>query len=175
LNVDIPLEEIAGAGVVNPETGETLTNKYKQLLKVPALRETWTKALCKDLGRLTQGLNGKEGTDTICFMAPEDIPTILKDQTVTYARIVVDYRPQKVDPNRVRITVGGNLIDYPRELTTRTADLVTSKILWNSTLSTEGARRCQELLSVYADGPARVHENESRSLSRRIHASIQPT
>jgi hypothetical protein len=29
---DIPLEEIAGAGVVNPETGETLT-KYEQLLK----------------------------------------------------------------------------------------------------------------------------------------------
>jgi hypothetical protein len=68
-------------------------------------------------------------------MAPEDIPTIPKDQTVTYARIVVDYRPQKADPNQVRITVGGNLIDYPGELTTRTADLVTSKILWNSTLN----------------------------------------
>jgi hypothetical protein len=31
----------------------------------------------------------------------------------------------------VRITSGGNLIDYPGELTTRTADLTTSKILWN--------------------------------------------
>ena len=59
---------------------------------------------------------------------------------VTYARIVVDYRPQKEDPNRVRITVGGNLIDYPGELTTRTADLTTAKILWNSTLSTPGAK-----------------------------------
>jgi hypothetical protein len=37
--------------------------------------------------------------------------------------------------------VGGNLIkDYPGELTTRTADLTTSKILWNSVLSTNGAR-----------------------------------
>jgi len=40
----------------------------------------------------------------------------------------------------VRITAGGNLIEYPSELTTRTADLTTSKILWNSVLSTEGAK-----------------------------------
>jgi hypothetical protein len=96
--------------------------------------------MCKELGRLAQGLNGEEGTNTIRFMAPEDIPTTPKEQTVTYAQIVVDYRPQKADPNRVRNTVGGNLIDYPGELTTRTADLVTSKILWNSTLSTKGGR-----------------------------------
>ena len=59
---------------------------------------------------------------------------------VTYARIVVDYRPQKDDPNRVSITAGGNFISYPFELTTRTADLTTSKLLWNSTISTRGAR-----------------------------------
>jgi hypothetical protein len=37
--------------------------------------------------------------------------------------------PKKDDPNRVRITVGGNLIDYPYELTTRTADMVSAKII----------------------------------------------
>ena len=72
-------------------------------------------------------------------MSKDEIKRIPKDRTVTYARIVVDYRPQKEDPNRVRITVGGNLIDYPGELTTRTADLTTAKLLWNSTLSTPGA------------------------------------
>ena len=40
----------------------------------------------------------------------------------TYARIVVDFRPQKEDPNRVKITAGGNLIQYAGELTARTAD-----------------------------------------------------
>jgi len=40
----------------------------------------------------------------------------------------------------VRITVGGNLINYPGELTTNTADLITSKILWNSVLSTPNAK-----------------------------------
>jgi len=53
---------------------------------------------------------------------------------------VTDHRPKKEDPNRVRITVGGNLIDYPFELTTRTADMVSSKILWNSVISAKDAR-----------------------------------
>ena len=64
-------------------------------------------------------------------MTVDEIRKIPPDRVVTHARIVVDYRPQKSDPNRVRITVGGNLLkdDYPGELTTRTADLTTSKIL----------------------------------------------
>ena len=38
------------------------------------------------------------------------------------------------------MTAGGNLIKCPGDLTTRTADLTTSKILWNSVLSTEGTK-----------------------------------
>ena len=68
------------------------------------------------------------------------IHDILREQTVTYGRIVIDYRPQKQDPNRARITAGGNLIKYPDELTTRTADLTTTKLLWNSVLSTKDAK-----------------------------------
>ena len=59
---------------------------------------------------------------------------------VTYARVEVDFRTPKDDPNRVRITAGGNLIKYPGELTTRTVDLTTSKLLWNSVISTDDAR-----------------------------------
>jgi hypothetical protein len=57
-----------------------------------------------------------------------------------YAQIVIDHRPQKEDPNCVRITVGGILINYSFKLTTRTTDMVSSKLLWNSTISTKGAR-----------------------------------
>jgi hypothetical protein len=96
--------------------------------------------MSKELGRLAQGFDGTEGTSTFFFMTKDEIKTIPKDRTVSYAQIVVDYRPQKADPNRVRITAGGNLINYPGELTTRTAVLTTSKILWNSTLSTPGAK-----------------------------------
>ena len=98
------------------------------------------KAMCIELGRLAQGYKDTKGTDTIHFMTLVEIKKIPGDSTVTYARIVIDYRAQKTDPNRVRIIVGGNLIDYPGELTTRTADLATSKVMWNSVISTPGAR-----------------------------------
>ncbi len=60
--------------------------------------------------------------------------------TIMYARVVVDFGPQKLDPHRIQITAGGNLIKYPGELTTKTADLTTSKLMWNSILSSEGAK-----------------------------------
>eukprot|EP00804_Cyclotella_cryptica_P019675 CCRYP_016443-RA/>CCRYP_016443-RA protein AED:0.57 eAED:0.37 QI:0/0/0/1/1/1/2/0/345 len=132
----ILLEHMAN-GVVHPITQETIT-KYEKLANDQIMKDTWMKAMCKELGRLAQGYKTTKGqTPSSSF---DEIKRIPKDRTVTYARIVVDYRPQKEDPNRVRITVGGNLIDYPGELTTRTADLTTAKILWNSTLSTPGAK-----------------------------------
>ena len=36
--------------------------------------------------------------------------------------------------------VGGNLIKYPGEVTTRTTDLITANMLKNRVISTEGAR-----------------------------------
>ena len=96
--------------------------------------------MAKEFGRLAQGWKDTKGTNTIEFMSHEEIAKIPKGKIVTYARIVVDFRPQKEDPNRVRVTAGGNLIDYPHKLTTRTADLTTTKIMWNSTIFTKGAR-----------------------------------
>lgn len=58
----------------------------------------------------------------------------------TYGRIVVDYRPQKADPNRTRLTVGGDRVEYPHDVSTPTADMVTAKLLFNSVISTEGAK-----------------------------------
>lgn len=95
----------------------------------------WSAAMCKELKGLASRWEGEQVTERIKFMTIDKIRKIPKDRTITYARIVVNYQPQKKDPNRVHITVRGNLIDYPGELTTCTADLITSKILWNSTLS----------------------------------------
>lgn len=93
------------------------------------MRETWLKVMCVELDRLAQGYKATKGTNTVKFMTLDKISRIPRDHTVTYARIVPDYGPQKKDPNRVRITAGGNLIHYPFELTTRTADLQTSKVM----------------------------------------------
>ena len=60
------------------------------------------------------------GTCSIFVMTHNEIRNIPQDRVFTYARLVVDFRPPKDDPNRVRITAGGKLIKYPGELTTRT-------------------------------------------------------
>ena len=59
---------------------------------------------------------------------------------ITYARIVCNYRPEKRDPNRCRITVNGNLNNYPGDCGTPTADLITVKLLLNNIISTKGAK-----------------------------------
>eukprot|EP00957_Ditylum_brightwellii_P007657 578838-Ditylum_brightwellii.AAC.1 len=113
---------------------------YQQLIKNPDTTKTWSRGMCRELGQLAQGWKAEEqGTNTIVFFDKQQIKTIPENRTVTYARIVVDHRPQKKDLNRVQITVGGNLINYPGDVATSTADLITTKLLWNSALSISGA------------------------------------
>ena len=95
------------------------------------------------------------------FLDINGIRNIPRDRVVTYARIVVDYRAPKKDPNRVRITVGGNLLKnlYPGELTTRTSDLATSKCMWNSVIVTKGARyMCGDWSNFYLATPLERHQ-----------------
>ena len=112
----INIEEVANS-VVHPTAKETITT-YQKLIDEPLLRYVWMRAMYKELARLAQGYKDTPGTSTIKFMSLDKISRIPRDRTVTYACIVVDYREQKSDPNRVLITVGGNLIEYPFELTT---------------------------------------------------------
>ena len=77
-------------GVVHPIKNETIT-KYKKMIDEPLLCNDWMKAMCIELGRLAQGYGNTKGTDTIHFMALDEIPNIPADRTVTYARIVVHY------------------------------------------------------------------------------------
>jgi hypothetical protein len=111
-----------------------MTLPQKKYGKPPLARilEEWHKA--------TDSKTGQQGTNSIFVMNHEDIVHIPNDRTITYARVIVDFRPHKLDPHQVWITAGGNLINYPGELTTKTADLTTSKLMSNSVLSTEGAK-----------------------------------
>ena len=63
-------------------------------------RMIWSRAMCKELGRLAQGHKDlAQGTNTAFFMEIEDVKNTPKDRTVTCARIVSDCHPQKEDPN----------------------------------------------------------------------------
>jgi hypothetical protein len=136
---NINIEEICN-GIVHPITEETIT-KYTKLMDDPALKGLWVPAMSKELHCLAQGKEGvMVGTNTIFYLTHDEIRCILKYCSVTYARIVINHRPQKDNPNKVCITVGGNLIDYPYDLTLRTANIVSTKIMWNSVISTLGAK-----------------------------------
>ena len=112
---------------------------------------------------------GQAGTDSIFVMDHGTIAKIPKNQTVTYARVVVNYRPQKADPHCIRITAGGNLITYPGELSTCTADLTTSKLMWNSVLSMPNAKHmCLDInfLSFCPPRAIQIYENAHRTISK---------
>ena len=127
--------------VIHPTTGEIISS-YKRLVTGPEFRDVWETGFGKEWGGLAQGDKrmGTKGTNTLIILQPNQVHMTPNGQVLIYANIVVDCRPQKEDPNRVRITAGGNLIVYPGELTTRTADITTSKVLWNSVLSTKNAK-----------------------------------
>ena len=129
--------EMANA-VLDTDTGELM--EYRHLMKKPKYKTTWGNAFGNEVGRLAQGMPGRvKGTDTIVFIPQSNIPQD-RWKDVTYARICCNYRPEKADPNRVRITIGGDRINYPGDCGTPTADLTTVKLLFNSIISTPGAK-----------------------------------
>jgi hypothetical protein len=67
-----------------------------------------------------------------------DICIIPSNRTVTYARIVIGHRPPKKTLT-VYASLSEALINYLFKLTARTADMVSSKIPWNSAISTKDA------------------------------------
>jgi hypothetical protein len=116
--------------MVHPVTGETISSS-KRLMKDPTTAEMWQMAFGKDFGGMAQGnqSTGKKGTNSIFVLTHNKIIRIPKGQTVTYVRVVVDFSPQKEDPQCIRITAGGNLIKYPGKLSTRITNLTTSKLM----------------------------------------------
>ena len=73
------------------------------------------------------------------MLHPSILPQV-RWKDVTYGHIVVNYFPEKSEPNRVRLTVGSDRINYPRYYGTPTAGILTVKLLLNSVISTKGAK-----------------------------------
>ena len=72
---------------------------------------------------------------------------------------MVKYRPEKSDPNRVRLTVGGDHINYPGDCGTPTADMLAVKLLLNSAISTKGVKFISiEIQNLYLNTPMARYE-----------------
>ena len=138
---------------IHPDTGDPV--EYKDLL-TSSDGLLWEECCADEIGRLAQGYKTILGTDTIHFIRITDMPA---DRRATYLRLVVADRPTKTNPRRVRFTVGGDRINYPGDVSTKTSGLTTAKLLLNSVISTPGARFCTfDIKDFYLNTPMEHYE-----------------
>ena len=130
----IPIPDGFAGTAINPDT--KLPAEYREL-RNSSDGSQWEQGMCNELGRLFQGYKEVKGTNTARWIKIAEMP---QGRKATYVRIVVADRPLKAEPRRVRITVGGDKVDYPGEVSTKTTELVTCKILLNAVVSTPGAK-----------------------------------
>jgi len=93
-----------------------------------------------EFGRLLDGCKtyNTPGTHAIQFMCFSDVPQDrIKD--ITCIKLVVADCPFKEETKRVRATTGGDRINYPQTVSSKTTELQISKLLFNYTVSTPGA------------------------------------
>ena len=103
--------------VLDSATGEFL--EHPQLRRDPRYKETWDKSYANELGRLCQGIGTGtkpgtkriDGTNTFFPIKYEDIPTH-KQKEICHTFVICEVRPEKDDPDRTRITIGGSKICY---------------------------------------------------------------
>ena len=126
--------------VIDSRTGESL--KYRNLLKGHT-KAIWGNLFANEISQLAQGLGTRitSVTNTI-FSIPKE--KVTSDRTVTYGRIVAEVGTQKTETHCTQLTVGGNLITSPGDVTTTTSDLITSKLLFNSVLIKKMSNLCAQ-------------------------------
>ena len=78
---------------------------------------------------------------------------------ITYGRIVCDVRDHKEEKNQTKLTVGGDIINYPDDCGTPTADLLTFKLLLNRVISTKNAKFVTlDIKNFYLNAPLTRYE-----------------
>ena len=97
---------------------------------------------------MAQGVGNRiSGTNTIRFIAADNIPN---NKIVTYGRLVSDLKPHKTEEQRVRLTVGGDRIDCPYDISILVDDLATIKIHLNNVISTHKSEFfCTDIRNFY--------------------------
>ena len=140
--------------VMDQSTGKMMN--YRQLLrhKDPTIRKAWELSSANEYRRLADGIGGRvKGTNTIKFIRKTDVPADRR-QDVTYGSFLCKVRNEKKEKNRTRFTVGGDRINYPGEVATPTAEMLVAKLLFNSVISTKGARfMTADLSNFYLNTP----------------------
>jgi hypothetical protein len=82
------------------------------------------------------------GTGNIFFIKKANVPP---GRHVSYAKYVCNIRPQKTETHCVRMTAGGDQLDYPGDASSPAVAMLDAKLHINSTIA--DAHRYQKLLS----------------------------
>ena len=80
----------------------------------------------KAMEELKDGSRHVEGTNACHWIKKSQVP---KGKIATYNRSVEEIRPEKAEPNRVRFTAGGNILNYTGENSTEIRSSTKSKII----------------------------------------------
>jgi hypothetical protein len=120
--------------IIDKDTGAVL--EYQHLVKNPATKSVWETSFVNKIGHLFKGILDLKGMDMCFFIQKLLVPT---NKRPTYGWIICNFCPQKKEQNRTRLTEGGDQIDYPSNKSMPTANLMTTKLLINSTISMPGA------------------------------------
>jgi hypothetical protein len=140
-------------------------------MKDPRFQPLWTRGFGNECGRLFQGIRDIPGTDTCFFIELKNIP---KERKINNGKIISNYKPHKQEKERVRLTVGGDKLEYSGDVATSTADITTFKILINRTLSTEdAAMMMMDIKNYYIGTPLPRFEYMKMLLSRFPEEIIQ--
>ena len=111
-----------------------------------------------------KGLNKQrvKVTETFRVVWYEDVNSdILKE--VTYTKVVCELRPQKDNPNRTQITIGGKKYIFPGNVATPIASLKLTNTIINSVLSLHGVKLAWYdviFLSFNPDGQIIICQNQ---------------
>ncbi len=114
-----------------------------------------------------------KGTNTINFIQKEEVP-MNRAKDVTYGSFSFNYKPNKEEKERTRLTAGGDRINYPDDCGTPTADMTLFKILVNSIISTPNAKCIMmDLKDFYLRMPMKRPEYMQPKLSNILDEIIQ--
>ena len=124
---------------MDANTGKLLN--YRQLMRSVKHRQAWSLSSANKFEQLANGIGGRinNPTNTIELICQHEVPTErMKD--VTYGQFVCMVRTEQAEPNQTCFTVGGDRINYPGKVATPTTEMLVAKMLFNSVISTKGAR-----------------------------------
>jgi hypothetical protein len=136
--IDIRYAHHIAALALAPPTAGKQGSLTKLLLGSEA--QTWERSLTNEWGRLLEHGIGTNrplaeqitGTGTLFFVEKAHVP---KDRKVTYANFICNIRPQKTETHRVRMTAGGDKLDYPGDASSPAVSMLDAKLHINSTIS----------------------------------------